>query len=151
TKENIIPDEAILQGTIRTLDESTRKKAKAKVQKVSEGVAKAFGARAIVEFEKDAYPVTVNDPKVTEHAMKVVRKIPGTKTQIVKQILGGEDFSRFLHEAPGTFYFLGTVNPAKGCVYPNHSSKFKVDEDVLKYGAVSLAALAMDFTNPDNR
>jgi carboxypeptidase Ss1 len=151
TKENIIPDEAVLQGTIRTLDESTRRKAKAKVQKVSEGVAKAFGAKAIVEFEKDAYPVTVNDPEVTEHAMKVVRKIPGTKTQIVKQILGGEDFSRFLHEAPGTFYFLGTVNPAKGCIYPNHSSKFKVDEDVLKYGAVSLAALAMDFTNPDNR
>jgi carboxypeptidase Ss1 len=151
TKENIIPDEAFLQGTIRTLDESTRNRAKAKVQKVSEGVAKAFGAKATVEFEKDAYPVTVNDPKVTEQAMKVTKKISGTKTRIVPQLLGGEDFSRFLHEAPGTFYFLGTVNPAKGCVYPNHSSKFKVDEDVLKYGAASLAMLAMDFTNPTNR
>jgi carboxypeptidase Ss1 len=148
TKENIIPDEAVLEGTIRTLDESTRKKAKANVQKVSEGVAKAFGAKAIVDFEKDAYPVTVNVAKVTEHAMQIVKKIPGAKTKIAEPILGGEDFSRFLHEAPGTFYFLGTINSAKGCVYPNHSSKFKVDEDVLKYGAASLALLATKFTDP---
>jgi carboxypeptidase Ss1 len=150
TKENIIPDEAVLEGTIRTLDEPTRKRAKTKVQQVAEGVARAFGAKAVVDFEKDAYPVTVNNEKVTEQAMKIVRKIPGAKTEIVKQILGGEDFSRFLHEAPGTFYFLGTINPTKGCVYPNHSSKFKVDEDVLKYGAASLAMLALEFTKSSN-
>ena len=63
----------------------------------------------------------------------------------MEPILGGEDFSRFLQKSPGTFYFLGAANPAKGCVYPNHSSKFKVDEDVLKYGAASLAMLAFEF------
>jgi carboxypeptidase Ss1 len=150
TKENIIPDEAVLEGTIRTLDEATRRTAKTKVQTVAEGVATAFGAKAVVDFEKDAYPVTVNDPKVTEQAMKIVENIPGAKTEIMKQILGGEDFSRFLLEAPGTFYFLGTINPAKGCTFPNHSSKFKVDEDVLKYGAASLAMLALEFTKPGN-
>jgi len=149
TKENIIPDEALLQGTIRTLDEATRKRAKAKVEEVVKGVCKAFGAKAIVEFEKDAYPVTVNDEKVTEQAMKIARKIRGgTKVKVIEPMLGGEDFSRFLHEAPGTFYFLGTRNPAKGCIYPNHSSRFKVDEDVLKYGAASLALLAAEFTDP---
>jgi carboxypeptidase Ss1 len=151
TKENIIPDEALLEGTIRTLDELTRKKAKTKVQKVCEGVAKAFGARAIVNFEKDAYPVTVNDSKVTEEAMMIVKTIPGAKTRIAEPILGGEDFSRFLHESPGTFYFLGTINPAKGCVYPNHSSRFKVDEEVLKYGSASLALLALKFTDPEHK
>ena len=149
TKENIIPDEAVLQGTIRTLDEVTRKRAKAKVEEVVKGVCKAFGAKAIVEFEKDAYPVTVNDDKVTEQAMKIVRKIRGgTKVKVIEPMLGGEDFSRFLHEAPGTFYFLGTRNTAKGCIYPNHSSRFKVDEDVLKYGSASLALLAVEFTDP---
>ena len=147
TKENIIPDEAFLQGTIRTLDETTRKQAKIKVEKVTVGIAKAFGAKAMIEFEHDAYPVTVNDPGVTEKAMKILKTIPQTKTKIIEPILGGEDFSRFLHEAPGMFYFLGTKNPAKGCIYPNHSSKFKVDEDVLKYGAASLALLALEFTN----
>ena len=148
TKENIIPDYATLDGTIRTLDEKTRRLAKRKVEGVVKGVARTFGARAEVEFEKDAYPVTVNDPKATEEAVKVLRKIPGTKVKKIEAILGGEDFSRFLQKAPGTFYFLGTSNPAKGCIYPNHSSKFKADEDVLKFGAASLAMLAFEFGNP---
>ncbi len=118
TKENIIPDQAVLQGTIRTLDEATRKRAKAKVAEVAKGVCRAFGAKAEVEFEKDAYPVTVNDEKVTEEAKKILSKMPGTRVKIKALQLGGEDFSRFLHEAPGTFYFLGTKNPAKGCIYP---------------------------------
>jgi carboxypeptidase Ss1 len=148
TKENIIPDVAMLDGTIRTLDEKTRKLAKAKVEEVAKGVCRTFGARAEVEFERDAYPVTVNDPKATEEAMKVLKKVPGMKVKKIEAILGGEDFSRFLQKAPGTFYFLGTDNPAKGCVYPNHSSKFKADEDVLKFGAASLAMLAYEFGNP---
>jgi carboxypeptidase Ss1 len=148
TKENIIPDQAVLEGTIRTLDEGTRKRAKAKVAEVAKGVCRAFGAKAEVEFEKDAYPVTVNDQKVTERAMRILRKMPGTRVKVKEPLLGGEDFSRFLHEAPGTFYFLGTINPSKGCVYPNHSSRFKVDEEVLKFGAASLAQLAVEFANP---
>jgi carboxypeptidase Ss1 len=148
TKENIIPDIAMLEGTIRTLDEATRKFAKKKVEEVAKGVCKTFGATAEVVFEKDAYPVTVNDPRATEKAVRVLKRLPGTKVKRMEAILGGEDFSRFLQEAPGTFYFLGTDNPAKGCVYPNHSSKFKVDEDVLKYGAASLAMLAYEFGNP---
>ena len=59
--------------------------------------------------------------------------------------MGAEDFSRFLQKAPGTFYFLGTLNAKKGCTNTNHSSKFKVDESVLKYGSLSLAKLAYEF------
>jgi carboxypeptidase Ss1 len=146
TKENIIPDEAVLDGTIRTMDEGTRKHAKARLVEVAHGVSMAFGASAKVTFEEDAYPVTVNDEKVTEEAAKILRKLSGAKVKVRDQQLGGEDFSRFLQEAPGTFYFLGTKNSAKGCVYPNHSSRFMVDEDVLKLGTASLALLAMEFT-----
>ena len=148
TKENIIPDIATLDGTIRTLDEGTRRRAKKKVEQVAKGVCRSFGASAEVEFEKDAYPVTVNDPMATRQAARVLKKIQGTKVRWVGAILGGEDFSRFLQKAPGTFYWLGNENPSKGCVYPNHSSRFKVDEDVLKYGSASLAMLAFEFGNP---
>lgn len=151
TKDNIIPDFAELQGTIRTLDETTRALAKKKVAQVAKGVSRAFGGSAVVEFEKDAYPVTVNDPRVTARAARIIGRIPGAKVKRIEAILGGEDFSRFLQRAPGTFYFLGTVNPSKGCTYPNHSSKFKVDEDVLKLGAASLAALAFEFAKPDGQ
>lgn len=148
TKENIIPDQATLEGTIRTLDEATRKLAKKKVAAVAKSVSRSFGATAEVEFEKDAYPVTVNDPRTTREVARVLKRIRGVRVKEVDPVLGGEDFSRFLQKAPGTFYFLGTNNSAKGCVYPNHSSRFKVDEDVLKLGAASLAMLAYEFGNP---
>jgi carboxypeptidase Ss1 len=148
TKENIIPDVATLDGTVRTLDEATRKLAKKRVEVVAKGVCRTYGASAEVEFEKDAYPVTINDPRTTEKVVAVLKRIPGTRVKRVEAMLGGEDFSRFLQKAPGTFYFLGSRNPEKGCVYPNHSSRFKVDEDVLKFGAASLAMLAFEFGNP---
>ena len=145
TKENIIPDFARLEGTIRTLDEKTRRRAKRKVKEVVKGVCRSFGAKAEVEFEEDAYPVTVNDPRATRRATGVLRRVPGARVKKMEPIMGGEDFSRFLQEAPGTFYFLGTMNRSKGCVYPNHSARFKVDEEVLKLGAASLAMLAFEF------
>ncbi len=148
TKDNIIPDDVVLEGTIRTLDGFVRKLAKAKVAQVARGVCRTFGARCEVDFIKDAYPITYNDPKTTAKVIEVLKRIPGTKVKIVDPVLGGEDFSRFMEKAPGTFYFLGTHNAAKGCVSPNHSSMFKVDEDVLKIGTASLAAMAMEFTDP---
>ena len=145
TKDNIIPDEALVEGTIRTLDEKTRALAKEKVASVAKGICASFGAKAEVSFMEDAYPVTFNDLKVTPRVVEVLKQIQGTRVVDMPPVLGGEDFSRFLNEAPGTFYYLGTKNPSKGCVYPNHSSMFKVDEDVLKFGVASLALLAFDF------
>ncbi len=145
TKSNIIPDDAILEGTIRTLDDATRKKAVASVRQVAQTVCRAFGAACKVEFIEDPYPITYNDLKVTKEVAEILGRIDGMKVTEMDPILGGEDFSRFLQKAPGTFYYLGTGNSKKGCVYPNHSSKFKVDEDVMKYGSVSLATLALEF------
>jgi carboxypeptidase Ss1 len=145
TKDNIIPDEAFLEGTIRTLNEKTRAQAKRNVRNVAKSVCRAFNAKAEIEFEEDAYPVTVNNPRVTSRVEAILRTISDTKTIEMKPILGAEDFSRFLQKAPGTFYFLGTRNEKKGCIYENHSSRFKVDEDVLKYGTQSLTKLAFAF------
>ena len=145
TKDNIIPDSAFLEGTIRTFNEKTRTQAKKYVKSVAESVSRAFKARAEVSFKEDEYPVTVNDPNVTKDVVSVLKRIRGTRTVECKPIMGAEDFSRFLQKAPGVFYFLGTRNPKKGCVNANHSSEFKVDEQVLKYGSLSLANLAYEF------
>jgi carboxypeptidase Ss1 len=147
SKDNIIPDDAVLTGTIRTLDEQTRKRAKQLLKSVVASTCKTFGAKAEIELMEDAYPVTVNDEKAAARVAQILKGIKGTRTRQAKSILGGEDFSRFLHKAPGAFYFLSTWNPKKGCVSPNHSSTFKVDEDVLKYGSVSLALIASEFAS----
>jgi carboxypeptidase Ss1 len=145
TKDNIIPDDAELQGTIRTLNEKTRELAKESVARITKSICEAYGAKHELEFKKDAYPVTYNDEKVTEKVREILKTVRGTKTNEIDVKLGAEDFSRFLQKAPGTFYYLGTKNEKKGCIYPNHSSKFKVDEDVLKFGSASLAKLAIEF------
>jgi carboxypeptidase Ss1 len=146
TRNNVIPDFAEMEGTIRTLNENTRTKAKRLVKRITESTCRTFNASCVVEFIEDAYPVTINDPLTTRRAMKVLKKMEGTKTVEAEVVLAGEDFSRFLQVAPGSYYFLGSINPEKGCIHPNHSSKFKVDEEVLKFGSASLAMLALEFT-----
>jgi carboxypeptidase Ss1 len=146
TKNNVIPDEVVLEGTVRTFEKETRSKALADIKRVITSTCQAYGGSCAIEFQKDTYPVTYNDEKATERVAKVLRKIPKMKTRTADPRLGAEDFSRFQQKAPGTFYYLGTNNPSKGCVSPNHSSRFKVDEDVLKYGALSLATVALEFS-----
>jgi carboxypeptidase Ss1 len=144
TRNNIIPSEAVLEGTIRTLNEKKRARAKELLESISQSVCSMFGASVRTEFIENAYPVTVNDVDVTKEVFEVLRGI--NQTVECGVVMGGEDFSRFLEQAPGTYYFLGTFNESKGCVHPNHSSKFDVDEDILVYGSVSLAELALRFT-----
>jgi carboxypeptidase Ss1 len=145
TRNNIIPDDATLEGTMRTIDEPTRRKVAALIPRIAKSVCDTFGAKCEIELE-EAYPVTVNDPAVTRSVMEILRSIPGCRTAVVPPLLVAEDFSFFLREVPGTYYFLGTRNKGKGCIHPNHSSRFRIDEDVLKYGSASLAMLGFSFS-----
>lgn len=143
--DNVIPSEAVLEGTMRTLDERLRSSAKKHIVHITKSICKAFGARCQIEFKKDTYPITLNNPRVARRVREILSTIEGTRTVECDPILGSEDISRFLQKAPGAYYFLGTLNKKKDCTYPNHSSQFKLDEDVLKFGAVSLAKLAIEF------
>lgn len=144
TKSNIIPAEAVLEGTFRTVSESTKKRVKKLIRDIAMGLSGAHGAKCVVSTV-DSNPVTKNDPSVARRVFETLRTIPGTRTIEIPPVLAAEDFSFYLQKVPGTYYFLGTGNRAKGCVYPNHSARFKVDEDVLKYGSASLALLAFEF------
>ncbi len=144
TRNNIIPDEAVLEGTIRTVNETTKKKVASLVRQISESVCATFGAKCEVEVD-EAYPVTVNEPAAAAEVARILKSIPGTKTLEVPPLLVAEDFSFFLQKVPGAYYFLGTRNEKNGCVSPNHSSRFRVDEEVLKYGSASLALVAFEF------
>jgi len=146
TKDNIIPDRAMIEGTIRTLHDDVRKKALESFQRIVMSICEAYQAQCQVKFKEDPYPVTVNDPETTDEVMKVLSEIPGATVQETDPVMGGEDFSRFLQRAKGAFVFLGVRNEERGIVYPNHSSKFTVDEGALKLGAVALTLLALKFT-----
>jgi carboxypeptidase Ss1 len=150
TRNNIIPDEAVLEGTMRTLSEPSRKRVATLIPQIAKSACRTFGARCEVEIEQ-GYPVTVNDPSTAAEVSRLLKTIPGTKTLEVPPLMIAEDFSFFLRKVPGTYYFLGTRNEKKGCVSPNHSSRFNVDEDVMKYGSASLALIAFTFAGRSKR
>ena len=145
TKDNVIPDEAVMEGTVRSLNEEVRQRAKDYMKRIVESLCGAYGAECKIEFKEDVYPITLNDPETTEEVMEILSQI--SRVEETEPLLGAEDFSRFLQRAKGTYIFLGVRNERIGCVYPNHSSKFCIDESVLKLGALALAALAVAFTN----
>ena len=150
TRNNIIPDEATLEGTMRTVNSASKKRVARLIRQIARSTCRTFGAGCEVEV-KEGYQVTRNDPAVAARVTRLLKSIPGTKTLEVAPLLVAEDFSYFLERVPGTYYFLGTRNEKKGCVSPNHSSRFMVDEDVMKYGSASLALIASTFAGGTGR
>ena len=144
TRNNIIPDDAVLEGTVRAVSDATKRRVVSLLREIASSVCEAFGAKCEIEID-EGYPVTINNPSVAKEALRLLRSIPGTKTLEVPPLMIAEDFSFFLKKVPGTYYFLGTRNEKKECLYPNHSSKFNIDEDVMKYGSASLALIAFEF------
>ena len=144
-RNNIIPDSARLVGTIRTFDDNVQNDIHARVKKIAESIASSMGATAKVTIDR-GYPVTANDPKLTEKMLPTLeRAAPG----MVKQselITGAEDFTYYQRQAPGLFVFLGITPPDQvGKAPSNHSPLFFVDEKALVTGVRALANLAADY------
>jgi amidohydrolase len=146
-RQNIIPDEVVMTGTIRTFDEAMRDDVHERVKYLGETIARANRANCVVCIDKQ-YPVTVNDPALTA-AMRpsLARSVGEDKLMLVPKVMGSEDFSFFQREAPGLVYFVGVVPPGQDLktAAPNHSPRFYADEGCLIVGVRSLAHLAADF------
>ncbi|BDC18935.1 amidohydrolase [Acidianus sp. HS-5] len=148
TKSNIIPDEAVMEGTIRGFDVFTIDNVRSKIKNVVDSLCKNFNANCEVLFS-DICPPLVNYPEITS---KVTEILGNLRKPIVETepIMLADDFSRYLQVKPGCYLFIGTKNKEKDCVYPTHSPLFKLDEDILKYGSASLALLAISFSKEEN-
>ena len=144
-RHNIIPDTARLIGTIRTFDAAMRKDIHARVQRTAGGIAEAGGATAEVRIDP-GYPVTVNNPALTDRMMPTLRRVLGDRLFEAPKIGGAEDFSYFQQQVPGLFLLLGiTPKPEIGKAAQNHSPKFMVDESALLTGVRTLVHLTLDY------
>jgi amidohydrolase len=145
-RSNIIPDEAYLEGTIRTFDEAIRLDIHRRVKQTAESIAAASGATALVEIEP-GNPVTYNDPELTRRMLPTLERVaPGLVMERPPQTVA-EDFSLFQKEIPGLFVFLGVTPPDQDwkTAAGNHSPLFVADERALPVGVRLLANLALDF------
>ncbi len=146
-RENIIPDSVEMRGTIRAFDEDMRDEIHERVTTLAEAVARGSRARCAVCIDKN-YPVTVNDPALTEAMLPTLARVagPGLLEHIPK-VTGAEDFSFFQRLVPGLFFFVGVTPPevAPDKAYSNHSPRFFADERALVVGVRALAHLACDY------
>lgn len=149
-RSNIIPDSVTLKGTLRALDTGMRKELAERVRRTAENIAEASGATAEVTIGGEtAYPVTVNNPELTERLLPTLKRIVGEDKVIpADAMMGAEDFSYFAQTVPGYFVFLGArpVGEAPGLFAANHSPRFHIDEQVLQIGVRALAGLVVDYS-----
>ncbi|MCA1243003.1 M20 family metallopeptidase [Stappia stellulata] len=111
--DNVIPQTAVLRGTVRTLDPEIRDLAEARLKQIVPTIAEAFGAKATIHYKRD-YPITSNHEAQTEFAAGIAREIAGADNvdTDVPPTMGGEDFSFMLQERPGAFIFAGNGDTA---------------------------------------
>jgi amidohydrolase len=147
-RTNIIPDQVEMIGTIRSLDAKMRDDIHARIRRTVENIAASAGAKAEVTITT-GYPITYNDPALTEATVPSLKRAGGAKVRLVNAVLGAEDFSFFQQKAPGLFYWLGTrpANQTAEEAPSNHSPLFYVDESGLLLGVRSLATVAVDYLN----
>ncbi len=130
TTHNIIPEEASLTGTVRSLDETVRDLAEKRIHEIAQGLAAANGAMAEVVYER-ACPVTVNHPKETEHATRAAMDVAG-KDKVNAEVdpsMAGEDFAFMLQSRPGAYIMIG-----HGDTPGLHHPAYDFNDEVLAYG-----------------
>ncbi len=145
---NIIPDSVFLEGTIRTFDPATRDTIIARIKRTAEGIAQSSGGRARVIMGEDPNPATINDAALMQRMLPTLQRVAG-QANVREGIptTTAEDFSFYLKEVPGIFYFLGvTPRDRNAAAAPrNHSPQFYLDEAALPLGVRSLASMAVDY------
>lgn len=141
---NVIPDTAVLSGTLRTLNDFTTELGVRRIEEIARNVALAFGATATIEWI-GAYPVTFNDPVATDEFRSVARRAIGESFvhEELHPTMGGEDFSFYGKEIPAAFFFLG-LRPKDMSTYPNlHSPEFDFNDEAIPVGVELMCELAM--------
>jgi amidohydrolase len=144
-RNNIIPDDVEMIGTIRSLEEKMRSDIHTRIKRTAEDIASSAGATADVTIES-GYPMTSNDPKLTERMAPTLRRMT-SDIVVMNPTLGAEDFSFYQQKVPGLFFFLGTrpKNQTAEQAASNHSPLFYVDESGLGLGIRAMAHVAVDY------
>jgi amidohydrolase len=140
---NAIPDEGLVEGTIRCLDDEAWRSAPDLVKELVDSVAAAYGVRAAVDYERNV-PPTVNDAVSAEMMSHAAASVLGRDAVVdTAQSLGGEDFAWLLEEMPGALARLGTRVPGSATAFDLHQPSFDVDERCVGVGVRVTAATAL--------
>ncbi len=143
----IIPDEAELAGTVRTLSKTNREKVKSLMEKIVKNISEIYDVRYDLYYRGKTFPVM----NKTEYVDKVKESVKNIFTDgFVKDEnfkIGGDDFCFFSENIPATFLIVGSANEDKSTQFPLHNPRFNVDEKVILKGAEAFSRIAIDYLN----
>jgi len=137
---NVIPERAVLRGTVRALTPEVQDKAEMTLYRIVESVAAAHGAGARVHYER-RYPPTINDGAETEHAAKAATLVvgPDEVERNPQPSMGSEDFAFMLENTPGSYVWIGNGPGEGGCTL--HNPRYEFNDAILPLGASYWAKL----------
>ncbi len=135
TQANIVANKVAVVGTVRCLNQTTRRSVLQRVKETAEAVALAMGARAEVTIRPSYEPV-VNDESMVDIIRDNTTRLLGDDAVVIfpKPNMGVEDFGFYLNEVPGAFYSIGVRNESAGIVHPVHHGRFDADENSMAIG-----------------
>lgn len=143
---NVIPDEAVMMGTIRTYNKEIRQMLITRMQDIASGIAEVFRAEAIIEFSDNYTIPLISDKDMAAFATDTLKKIL-PQDQILpmhKSFPGSEDFAFIADKVPTLFIVLGAA-VQKGVEYGQHHPKVRFNEECLPTGAAAYAYLASEW------
>src|SRR5215831_5306344 len=146
---NAIPDDGIVEGTVRCLDDEAWHEAADLLKALLESVASAYGVIAELHYQRSV-PPTVNEPVSTAILETAAAQVLGHEAVIPSpQSLGGEDFAWYLESVPGSLARLGTRAPGSAGDFDIHQAVFDVDERAIGVGVRLMAATALTALHAD--
>nr|WP_321252538.1 M20 aminoacylase family protein [uncultured Ruegeria sp.] len=137
TVNNVIPDTAYINGTVRTFDPNVQKMVMERMEQIVQGQAVSYGVEARLDYDV-SYPATVNDDAKAVFAAEVAREVSGDDrvTANSGREMGAEDFSYMLQSRPGAYLFLGQGEGAG-----LHHPKYNFNDDIAPVGASFFARI----------
>ncbi|WPU94505.1 amidohydrolase [Mucilaginibacter sabulilitoris] len=150
-RTNIIPESVEMLGTLRSFTAADEKLLEERVRQIATKTAEAQGATAEVKIPYSThYPVTFNDPKLTQKMLPSLQHTAGAENVLLKPpVTGAEDFSFYQEKVPGLFFFLGGMpkgqDPLKAPSH--HTPDFYIDESGFTLGVKALCNLTLDYMN----
>ena len=150
TVSNIIPGEAVMEGTVRTQNPETRIQVSEYLKQLAVGTAYAMGAEAEVEYDF-GYPPTMNDPKVIDWISEAVTEILGPERllQVPVSSMGSEDFSFYLEKVPGALFRIGTYDETPESKWALHSPAIIFNEQAILTGIAGMVSSVFKISGSD--
>jgi amidohydrolase len=147
TRFNVIAENAVIEGTVRCFDPEVRDHIEKQLRVYAEQVAAIYGASAEVDYIRGTQAV-INGEESAKLVQQVAAEAFGEEVLYdEKPTMGGEDFSFYLDEVPGSFALVGSGNAEKDTQWAHHHGKFNIDEDAMVTGAELYAQYAWAYLN----